>query len=139
VPTPFFVSGNRNLIAEVVGQETPTGFRPGPIFTHGTMLFDGDHLQPMHIPVGPNMIKDDQWDSRHFSLDEAACVAIGDVRARFPVVFELMKSAGAPLAQIARELLRREAEGTYYYVHMFQTDRSTGATMNYPAPPAPQQ
>jgi hypothetical protein len=139
VATPFFVTGDHNLIAEVVGQETSRGFQPGPVFTHGTMLFDGDQLQPMHVPAGACMIHDNAWDARHFSLDEAACVAIGDVRARFPVLFELMKNAGAPLAQIAREILKKEHEGIYYYIHVFQVDRATGQTRNYPAHSATNQ
>jgi hypothetical protein len=135
--TPLYVDGNGSMVGEVIGQETDTGFQYGPFFSHGSILFDQDSLQPMRIPAGYDMLNDRNWDQRIFSMDEAACVAIGDTRARFPLLFELMRCAGAPAAQIARELLQREEAGLYYYVQVFEVDRSTGQMRN--APPQPWQ
>lgn len=137
VATPFHVTGDHMQIAEVIGQETEAGFELGPLFTHGSMLFNGDQLQPMHIPSGHEMLETDEWDQRHFSTDEAACIAIGDTRARFPVLFNLMQSAGAPAAQIAREILRREQQGFAYHVSIYQLDPVTGRYRNFPPPSSP--
>ncbi len=121
--TPFFRYGDGQRISEVIGRETPLGLQLGSVMTHGSMLFDNDGLSS-RLPFGYDMLNDSNWDQRMFSSDEAACVAIGDTRARFPILFDIMRSAGAPLAQIARELLKREKEGCYYHVAEYRVDTS---------------
>jgi hypothetical protein len=133
--TPLFQDGTGNILAEVVGQDTANGFEPGPVFSHGSMFFEKDEMRPMPIPIGSDMIMDQFWDTTHFNMDEAACLAIGDVRARFPVLFELMRMAGAPVAQMAREILRRERRGYVYYVQIFYKDPLTGRMENHHGPP----
>lgn len=133
--TPLFQDGTGNILAEVVGQDTVNGFEAGPVFSHGSMFFEKDEMRPMPIPIGSDMIMDQFWDHTHFNMDEAACLAIGDVRARFPVLFELMRMAGAPVAQMAREILRREQRGYIYYVQIFYKDPLTGRMENHHGPP----
>lgn len=125
---PVFVNSEEGLVYPSVGFVNGPEFQPLPAISYGSILFGGDGFFGTHLPQGPNMLYACEWDSTAFNMDEAACVAIGDVRARHPVLFELMRAAGAPLAQIAREILQREEAGQSYTLTVYQTDSRTQQT-----------
>lgn len=86
------------------------------------------------IPMGPTMLDVNQWATGLYTPAQAAAFITGEVRGRYPVLFDIMRQAGAPVAQIAREIMRREALGIYYQTQAFFVDPVTGCLTTTPPP-----
>jgi hypothetical protein len=78
------------------------------------------------------MLDVNNWPASLYTPDEAASFLTGEIRGRYPVLFDIMRQSGAPVAQIARELAKREAMGVFYQAHVYFLDPATGCLMNNP-------